>query len=268
VLPQPQRSAQNCGGWRLPLRFEHGIAAVEWPPLVDGTYAIVMTLMVIELPDVAIELLKDLNEDKAAPVIIVAQLIRLLLGYLTVFLITYDVWVKKRRLLAAAEGVRLAAQTFVSVVSLFLVTLLPPFYFIRNQLHQQEAVLHDLLPGPQALEILMIETLLIVAAILLYGLIAFGAQRVHRHLLRFQRFGGGLEQEVESLEPRLHELAKLRRDALFRIVLIPLIVLPCTAMGLPSPLPVLIYALTIFIRWHPDRLAGQADGGSLPDRSP
>jgi len=140
----------------LPLRFDHGIAAVEWPPLVDGTYAIVMTLMVIELPDVAINLLKDLNEDKASTVVIIAQLINLLLGYLTVFLV------------------------------------------------------------------------------------AFGAQRVHRHLLRLKRLEEPAEQQAESLQTRLIALASLQRDALFRIVLIPLIVLPCTAIGLPAPLPVLL----------------------------
>ena len=268
LMPQHPGLPQGRRRRSLPLRFEHGIAAMEWPPLVDGTYAIVMTLMVIELPDVAIELLKELNEDKVGSVIIAEELIKLLLGYLTVFLITYDVWVKKRRLLAASEGVRLAAQTFVSVIGLFLVTLLPPFYFIRNQLHQQEAVWHDLLPGPQALEILIIETLLVVSAILLYVLIAFGAQRVRRHLLRLQRVEGPLEQQEESLETRLVELVSLQRDALFRIVLIPLIVLPCLAMGLPSPLPVLIYALTIFIRWHPGRLAAHSDAASGPFRAP
>jgi uncharacterized membrane protein len=262
VMPQPQRSVQGGGGWRLPLRFDHGIAAVEWPPLVDGTYAIVMTLMVIELPDVAINLLKDLNEDKASSVVIIAQLINLLLGYLTVFLVAYDVWVKKRRLLAAAKGVRLVSQTFVSVISLFLVTLLPPFYFIRNQLHQQESVLHDLIPGPEGLEIKIVETLLISAAILLYLLIAFGAQRVHRHLLRLKRLEEPAEQQAESLQTRLIALASLQRDALFRIVLIPLIVLPCTAIGLPAPLPVLAYSLTIFMRWHPGKGAAPLEAGA------
>lgn len=70
---------------QLRIRFNRGVSAEAWPPLIDGTYAIILTLLVIELPILVLDLLRDYNHEEIGVLALLASIGRLLFGYLGVF---------------------------------------------------------------------------------------------------------------------------------------------------------------------------------------
>lgn len=234
------------------LKFSGAVDPSLWPPLIDGTYAIVMTLLVIELPTLTLELLHQFNHEELGVAVLVGSLLRLLGGYLGVFFIVYDIWAKKRRLLAVSERYfRISGfENFVVLISLFLATLVPPLFYVFNQVRQD----YFFAPGDgnapwlEKVEIDAVTLLFTVVGILIYCLIFLAASRRCRQIGRLPEVPSG---SCQGQDPGRFEawasLRALRLDAAGRILLAVLI--PLIAWNwLHPPLPLLIYGFSGL--WH------------------
>lgn len=238
---------------RLPrLHFDHPVKPNQWEPLIDGTYAIILTLLVIELPVLLLDLLRDYNHKNLGPWLLLEALLRLFLGYLAVFLVVFDIWSKKRRLLEVL-GVSALVSRFESVtllLSLFLASLLPPLYYVLNQLRlDYSQQMGGSYPAGgivllERMEIDITSIIFLAVGMSIYALIAVAA---HRCLARL------------SLADQRQQLKGLRFDAVVRLLLACLI-LPLYWL-LPTPFPGLLYAVTGFWRLEPAGRGRPDQGG-------
>jgi uncharacterized membrane protein len=102
----------------------------SWVGLIDATYGIILTLLVIELPVILIDLIEkhkshaDLSPELAAATAVVV------IGYFAVFTVIYDIWSYHKTLLFDAK--RLRAFALSTGWILFLSSLVPPFYYLVN----------------------------------------------------------------------------------------------------------------------------------------
>lgn len=199
----------------------------------------------IELPILLFDLLRDFNHKELGPLVLSEALLYLFLGHLSVFLVVFDIWSKKRRLLGVLT-VFGSVSRFESVsllLSLFLSSLLPPLYYVLNQLrldYTQEA----LRISSQVDAALILEKFEIgVTTVILWGVIisvyALIAVAVHRRLSR------------RTFLPReQHQRLKgLRFDALVRLTL-AFMIFPLYFV-LTAPFPGFLYAITGFWRLVP-----------------
>jgi uncharacterized membrane protein len=235
------------------MRPFRGIKSILWAPLIDGTYAIVLTLLVIELPDLALEEIRNFNHDQIGFGSLAIALTHLLSGYLAVFLVIFDIWMKKRRLLSVSENFSDVSglENFLILISLFLATLLPPFHYLLWQV-RQEFIIEGLVKRTimiEASEVRVIEIFFGMIAVLIYFMILLAANR-RSQLLRAEI----AKQEPGEKQRRLlrdcANLRALRRDTILRIVIAPLLYTPWL-----SPFPVLAYAISGL--WHTDQAMDQ-----------
>ena len=236
---------------QLRLRFNRGVSTEALPPLIDATYAIILTLLVIELPILMLDLLRDYNHEEMGVWSLLGSVLRLLFGYLGVFLVVYDIWSKKRRLLDALSSTGKVSkfESAMLLLSLFMASLLPPFYYVLNQLRQDyteqvQKLEGAAIAGIEILEIHAFSALFLIVGIAIYALIALAA---HRRMYRLA--------SPSCRSP----LASLRFDSLTRIGLAFL--LPPLYLFIPAPWPGVIYGLSAFFRLEPaSPMAVEADG--------
>jgi uncharacterized membrane protein len=227
----------------LRIRFNRGVSTEAWPPLIDGTYAIILTLLVIELPILVLDLLRDYNRNEMGVWALLGSIVRLLFGYFGVFLVVYDIWSKKRQLLdvLASTGRVSKFESAMLLLSLFMASLLPPFYYILNQLRQDYGVQVQKLQGAaiasiEKFEVHVFSLLFLVVGISIYLLISLA---VHRRI-----------RKIDSSLKRA-PLVALRFDSLTRVGLG--LLLPLFYLSIPAPWPGVIYGLSAFIRFEPDQ---------------
>ena len=232
-------------------KFLGSVKSNLWPPLVDGTYAIVLTLLVIELPTLTFELLHGYNHEELGQVALYASLLRLIGGYLGVFLIVYDIWTKKRLLLEISNQHFRASgfENFVVLISLFLSTLIPPLHYVYYRCWQDYFSV-SIVSRPIWLEKVEVNTIVIafvIDIIIVYCLILL-AVSMRCHQIRISHLTSLPDQAIGADLFRVRaELVALRQDLAARI-LIAIIFTPVAWNWLHPPLPSLIYGLSGL--WH------------------
>ena len=237
----------------MAIRFARVLKPDWWAPLVDGTYAIVLTLLVIELPSVVLEVLHDYNHQDLGLGALIDSLARIIAGYFAIFLIVWDVWVKKRCLLEISERFfrRSALESFALITSLFLATLLPPFYFVFNAITQQAVKRGPDLASSwlEKIEYDVVVVSMVLLIMMIYAFIGLAASRRIRQLKQriLSHASSGMQPEAEMREA-CTTLRGLRVDVLMRVVLAPLLFVLGRLFDLPTPIPGLAYALTGL--WH------------------
>jgi len=158
----------------------------NWIGLIDGVYAIVITLLVIELPSFTIELAKEYQAHPNEVSGWLYAFLYIIVGYFSVFLIVYDVWAHHRVLIANAFISRF--NFAVGAFMLFLLSLFPPVFFVISDL-KYEFMAGKLSPVGGAASVYWgarYAFYIILACI--YGSIALVSTK---DLLAFQRLGGG-----------------------------------------------------------------------------
>ena len=123
----------------LPRRFIGDIKPENWLGFIDAIYAIILTLLLIELPTLLLDLIKEFEQHPSFRSIMLQSFALSFFGYLSIFIIVYDIWAHHRMLVieACKSRINFAIGTFM----LFLCSLLPPIYYILSHLR------HDLLIG-------------------------------------------------------------------------------------------------------------------------
>ena len=86
----------------IPGRIIGRSSGENWIGLIDGTYAIILTLLVIELPLIVLDLIKECHQHSHFYAEVAIGVGYLLLGYFAVFTILYDIWSYHKTLLRDA----------------------------------------------------------------------------------------------------------------------------------------------------------------------
>ena len=105
-----------------------------WIGLLDGIYAIILTLLVIELPALIIELI-NLAEDGISLTVITSEISIILIGYFFSTIVIYDLW-------ALHKGFKniSSASRFSSIFTMFIFwagTLIPPAIYLVQHYSQK-----------------------------------------------------------------------------------------------------------------------------------
>ena len=128
----------------LPSRLIGKIKPESWGGILDGTYAIILTLLTIELPVQILSILDRLVDSAKDPAIhailgvkvdIWFSFFNLMAGYLSVFIIIYGIWTS-HRVIIGVDG-RLHLRAILTSWTLFLGTLIPSLHYVVNTVRQK-----------------------------------------------------------------------------------------------------------------------------------
>jgi uncharacterized membrane protein len=133
--------------------------------LIDGAQAIVMTLLVIEMPILIIELVEHVKNSEE----LFFNLTMDVFGYFLAALIIYDIWSIQKNLFQSTKSS--ASQNLSCISSLWLATLIPPMLYIAEhfaQISMKDSVLHEVLNGN---EVLLFRTITIFIVLATYAIL-------------------------------------------------------------------------------------------------
>jgi len=232
-----------------PLR---GIGTSLWAPLIDGTYAIVMTLLVLELPSIAIDLVHQYNHHEIGIWPLLSDLLTLILGYFGVFLIIFDIWVKKRRILSIIERYcnLNGLENLALLLSLFIATLLPPVVSLCWKIEQElriQIIAGDKSINVESAEVIVLHVLFGIGGLLIYVIINLLSRRLYFRL-KTRDTAPDLGYSLKETRVALSKLQVVQRDTTSRIMASPIILFSWL-----SP-QILTFLYGLVGLWHTDNL--------------
>lgn len=230
-----------------PLR---GIETSLWAPLMDGTYAIVMTLLVLELPVISIDLVHQYNHHEIGIWPLVINLLKLILGYFGVFLIIFDIWVKKRRVLSIIQRYcnLNGLESLALLLSLFIATLLPPVMSLCWKVEQElriQTIAGDKNINVESAEVIVFHVLFGVGGLLIYVIINLLSRQLYIRL-KTRDTAPDLGPSLKEISIALSKLHGVRRDTASRIIASPIILFSWL-----SP-QILMFVYGLIGLWHTD----------------
>ena len=86
----------------IPSKIVGRISGENWIDLIDATHAITLTLLVIELPIIILESIKEVSLETHSAITLASTIGILIIGYFAIFTVIYDVWSYHKALLADA----------------------------------------------------------------------------------------------------------------------------------------------------------------------
>jgi len=219
-----------------------------WAPLIDGTYAIVLTLLVLELPSFAMKHIRAFNANTFGVDSLIVSIMRLVIGYFGVFLIIFDIWSKKRRLLTVSERHCQVSrfENWMFLLSLFLATLLPPSMHLFWEVMQDYDFYKtsNISGNVEHSEMQVILCLFGILTLLIYVIIFFGcSSRISQLKMKIRANDSG--DSGEAILVSYADLLSLRRDLVGRILASPLLFI-----GWFPYIQFIIYGLSGL--WHSD----------------
>jgi len=218
----------------IPSRIIGKATGENWIGLIDATYAIVLTLLVIELPVVILETLVSAKDHHHFVSHFVTAVAAAVIGYFAVFTIIYDVWAYHKALLADAIKLRMFAV--VTGWLLFISSLVSPVYYLINHF-AAELIMHT---GDNASEerkyLIILRILVFLLIAFLYLILAFLA------LIEKRQAGQGVE--------RRKELHLLCGTALSKSVVTVAIAFIGDVYFIAPPIPILTAAVFTYVPFN------------------
>jgi uncharacterized membrane protein len=211
----------------IPSKIIGKTSGENWIGLIDATYAIILTLLVIELPTIILESIREVTLETHSAITLATTIGVMVIGYFAIFTIIYDVWSYHKALLADAIKLRLFALSTGWL--LFTSSLIPPFYYLVNHYAA------DLLLNPEGSRKYLIYSRTCVFALILiiYFILAF--------LAKIEK-----KQRGQSAERR-KELELLYGTALSKGVITATVMITVDGIFyLPPPIGILILALLTY----------------------
>ena len=123
----------------LPRAMIGDIKPENWLGFIDAIYAIILTLLLIELPSLLLDLIKEFEHHPSFHFVLLQSFALSFFGYLSIFAIVYDIWAHHRMLVVEASMSRV--NSAIGAFMLFMCSLVPPVYYIISHLR------HDFLLG-------------------------------------------------------------------------------------------------------------------------
>ena len=133
--------------------------------LIDGAQAIVMTLLVIEMPILIIELVEHVKNSEE----LFFNLTMDIFGYFLAALIIYDIWSIQKSLFQSTKSS--ASQNLSCISTLWLATLIPPMLYIAEHFAQtsiKDSLVHEILDGN---EVLLFRTITIFVVLVIHSIL-------------------------------------------------------------------------------------------------
>ena len=215
----------------LPRALIGDIKPENWLGFIDAIYAIILTLLLIELPSTIIDLIKEYEQNPNLHWILLNSFVMSIFGYLAIFIIVYDIWAHHR--VAVNEAVINRMNISLGVFTLFMCSLLPPLYHVISTL-KHEYVVKELGSGG-AYSLFFWDARLVLYVILfsVYGCIALIATKD----LRFLRRQGDVSNT------RMITLKCLKRSSIAMVVVIVLVSFFSLMGYMTPPAPIVVVAL-------------------------
>lgn len=211
----------------IPSKIIGKTSGENWIGLIDGTYAIILTLLVIELPTIILDSIKEVSQETHSALTLAATIGVMVIGYFAIFTVIYDVWSYHKALLADAIKLRLFALSTGWL--LFTSSLIPPFYYLVNH-YAADLLLH---PEGSRKYLIYSRTCVFVLILILYLVLALLAKLEKR-------------QRGQNAERR-NELQILFETALSKGVITAVVMLTVDGIFyMPPPIGVLILALLTY----------------------
>ena len=134
--------------------------------LVDGAQAIVLTLLVIELPALIVEAMEHADNTSTLAFIIATDLV----GYLIAALIIFDIWSLQKAAIESTNPSRI--QSLLCILTLWLSSLVPVFFFLTEKFAQDSfSEVNSFTAEPHFAQILLFRSILIFIISSIYFLI-------------------------------------------------------------------------------------------------
>lgn len=211
----------------IPSKIIGKTSGENWIGLIDATYAIILTLLVIELPTIILDSIKEVSQETHSALTLAATIGVMVIGYFAIFTVIYDVWSYHKALLADAIKLRLFALSTGWL--LFTSSLIPPFYYLVNH-YAADLLLH---PEGSRKYLIYSRTCVFVLILILYLVLALLAKLEKR-------------QRGQNAERR-NELQILFETALSKGVITAFVMLTVDGIFyMPPPIGVLILALLTY----------------------
>jgi uncharacterized membrane protein len=215
----------------LPRALIGDIKPENWLGFIDAIYAIILTLLLIELPSAIMDIIKEYEQHPNEHWVLLNSFVLSIFGYLAVFIIVYDIWAHHR--VVIAEAVISRINLSLGIFMLFMCSLLPPLY------HVISALKHDYLTkeigtgGAYSLFFWDTRLVLYVINFSIYGCIALIATKDIRFLRR--------QRDVPS--SRMIALRQLKNSSIAMVLVIFLVSLFSLMGYMTPPAPIVVIAL-------------------------
>ena len=215
----------------LPRRLIGDIKPDNWLGMIDAVYAIILTLLLIELPTQILGAIKEFELHPNHHSITLYTLGLSLFGYFSLFILIYDIWAHHK--LVVSNSVLNRMNLSLGIIILFLCSLMPPLYHIINQLMREYLTRVGSSIGAFCFIFWAVRFILYLVIACTYGCIALIAAK---DLQFFRRRGG----EADS---RLIVLKRLKSSGIAMVFIIVFVgILSLTGHIFP-PVPIMLIAL-------------------------
>jgi uncharacterized membrane protein len=144
----------------IPSKIIGRASGENWIGLIDATYGIILTLLVIELPVIILETISSGQGMRPPTRELLHAIAVMLVGYFSVFTILYDIWSYHKALLFDAIKLRMFA--LATGWLLFTASLAPPFYYLVNH-YSTAIILHETSDGINEKKYLIVARLAVFA---------------------------------------------------------------------------------------------------------
>jgi uncharacterized membrane protein len=215
----------------LPRGLIGEIKPENWHGIIDAIYAIILTLLLIELPTQILEMIKEYELHPNLHSIILNGLGLSFFGYLSVFIIVYDIWAHHRLIVSKAELNRVNLS--LGIVILFFASLLPPLYHVVSVLQRDLLTRENSSIGHFSFIFWDSRLVFWLVIACIYGCIALIAAK---DLQFFRRQGDGAD-------PRMIVMKQLKNSSFAMMCIIIILAFLSLRGHMSPPLPIVLLAL-------------------------
>jgi len=215
----------------LPRGLIGDVKPENWFGMIDAIYAIILTLLLIELPVRIMEFIQKYELHPNVHSLLLKDLGLDLIGYLSIFIIVYDIWAHHRLVLSNSALNRVNLS--LGIIILFACSFLPPLFHVIGKLRGVS------LPGARssigAFNFIYWDVRLVMYLCLAftYGCISFIAAK---DLQFFRRLGG-------EADFRLNVLKRLKSSGIAMVFIVVFAGILSLAGYISAPFPLLSIAL-------------------------
>jgi len=215
----------------LPRGIIGDIKPENWHGLIDATYAIIATLLLIELPTLILDVIEEYELHPNLHLITLETLASSGFGYLSIFIIIYDIWAHHR--VIVSNSVINRVNLSIGIVILFLSSLMPPIHHVTMELKRELMDRENSSIGDFSFIFDDVRIASILVGACIYGCIALIAAKD----IRFLRLRGS---EADS---RMIVLKRLKSSGFAMVFIIVFVGILSLAGYIPPPFPILSIAL-------------------------
>jgi uncharacterized membrane protein len=215
----------------LPRALIGEIKPENWLGFIDAIYAIILTLLLIELPSAILALIKEYELHPNLHWALLNSFTLSLFGYLSTFIIVYDIWAHHR--VVVVEATLRRVNLSMGILILFLCSLLPPMVHVVSVIEHEYMTGESNPAGAYSIVFWDAKLAVYLTTLSVYGCITLIAAKD----LRFFRQQGG---EAGS---RVNALKQLKDSGLTMVIVIVVVCFLSLKEYIHPPTPIVAIAL-------------------------